>query len=71
MKKILAFVLSLAMVTSFSVPAFAVENTSSQNEKRITDNSIDMIASSAFTEVFGIESNSRGASNESTIDEIS
>ncbi|MBQ9168986.1 MAG: hypothetical protein IJX67_11350 [Oscillospiraceae bacterium] len=71
MKKILAFVLSLAMVTSFSVPAFAVENTSSQNEKRITDNSIDMIASSAFSEVFGIESNSRGATNESTIDEIS
>lgn len=71
MKKILAFVLSLAMVTLFSVPAFAVENTSSQNEKRITDNSIDMIASSDFTEVFGIENNSRSTSNESTIDEIS
>lgn len=71
MKKILAFILSLAMVTSFSVPAFAVENTPSQNEKRITDNSIDMIASSAFSEVFGIENNSRSTSNEATIDEIS
>lgn len=67
MKKILAFVLSLAMVTLFVAPAFAVENTSSQNEKRVTDNSIDMIAASAFLEVFGIESNSRDSYNSATM----
>ena len=71
MKKILAFVLSLAMVTSLSVPAFAVENMPAMSTGGATDNSIDMITSSAFDEVFGAGNASRSVSDEATIDEIS